>query len=99
VRKLVLILGTCAWLGASGHLPSPAALNDAHVRELLSGIFEDVGAILTSFSGGPEDARGPVQDRSTLMRDSNRLDAATRKAEQLATELSKLQTQTPESDH
>jgi hypothetical protein len=63
---------------------------NTHARDLLIGIFQDVGTILHSFEGGPDDPNSPVTNEATLRQDSDRLDSATRKAEQLATELSKL---------
>lgn len=59
-----------------------------HARDLLAGIFQDVGAILNTFEGGPNDPHNPVTDPQTLKQDSQRLDAATRKANELASELS-----------
>ena len=76
-----LIIGTSA--GATVGLNSDA-------RELLTGIFEDVGAILNSFAGGPDDPTNPVTNQATLKQDAARLDSATRKANQLATELNNL---------
>ena len=64
--------------------------------ELVAGILDEVGAILTSLSSGPEDPKGPVRDENALKQDSARLDAATHKAAQLANELSRLQNQTDE---
>jgi hypothetical protein len=91
VRILIMVVGACAWLGLSGHFPSPAALADGRVGDLLVGIADDVGAILGSFSNGPDDPKGPVRDQRTLQRDSTTLDDATHKAEQLATELRRIQ--------
>lgn len=54
------------------------------------GIFQDVGAILNTFAGGPDDPHSPVTDQQTLKQDSERLNAATRKANELASELSNL---------
>jgi len=59
-------------------------------EELLSGIFDDVGAIYVSFAGGPNDPHSPVVDGRTLERDRGHLSDASSKAEQLATELSRL---------
>jgi hypothetical protein len=69
-------------------------MDQTRVRELVTGILEDVGAILSSFAGGPDDPKGPVNDRNTLATDSARLDSATQKANQLASELSRLKGQT-----
>jgi hypothetical protein len=76
-----LIIGTSA--GATVGL-------NTHARELLTGIFEDVGAILNSFAGGPDDPTNPVTNQATLKEDAARLDSATRQANQLATELNNL---------
>ena len=62
----------------------------AHVEELLTGIFDDVGAILTSFSGGPDDPNGPVTNGTTLSKDAARLDAASHKAQDLVVELNRI---------
>ena len=91
MRKLVLILAGTVVLGGSGGALAGAQGQPA--RDLLAGILDDVGAILTSFAGGPTDPRNPVVNQTTLNADSARLDAATRKAEQLAVELGKLQKQ------
>jgi hypothetical protein len=66
-------------------------INPQRVENLLVGIFEDVGDILRSFEGGPDDPNGPVRNSATLAQDSARLDAATLKANQLAVELQNLQ--------
>jgi hypothetical protein len=54
------------------------------VRELLTAMFDDIASIADSFSGGLDNPRNPVSDPVTLKRDSDRLDAATRKAHELA---------------
>jgi hypothetical protein len=97
VRRLVLILASTVVLGSSSG--AVAGWDTQRARELLAGIFDDVGAILSSFEGGPTDARSPVTNQLALKQDSARLDAATRRAEQLATELSKLETQASERGH
>lgn len=61
------------------------------MRQLVTGIFEDVSGILGSFEGGPDDPRSPVTNQNTLATDSTRLAGATQKANQLASELSKAQ--------
>jgi hypothetical protein len=94
VRNLLLLAAVCLFLGGSGHIPSLEAIDQTRVRELVTGILQDVGAILNSFAGGPEDPKGPVNDRNTLATDAARLDSATQKANQLASELSRLQGQT-----
>ena len=65
-------------------------INSQRVETLLQGIFQDVGAILQSFEGGPDDPKNPVTNQTTLAQDAQRLDAATRKANDLADELNKL---------
>jgi hypothetical protein len=84
-----VIVGTSA--GAVG-------LN-AHARELLAGIFDDVAAILSSFEGGPDDPKSPVTNSATLKQDAARLDSATQKANQLASELSNLTGRTEDRGH
>ena len=97
MRKLLLVGAACIWLGASGRVQSLNDIPDAgRVRDLLVGIFEDVSSIGNSFSGGPDDPQGPVRDDRALNNDSARLDAATRKANQLGSELSRLQGQSVE---
>jgi hypothetical protein len=88
VRKILLILAGTAVIGTSGG--ASMGLPTQHARELMAGILDDVGSILSSFAGGPDDPKSPVVNPTTLNTDSARLDAATRKAEQLATELGKL---------
>ena len=78
-----------AILGGSGAMLNVPQLERA--RQLIEGIFEDVAAIGSSFAGGPTDPKSPVVDPSALARDKARLDAATRKAEQLSDELRRLQ--------
>jgi hypothetical protein len=87
MRVLLTGLLASAILGTSAVGLSPGA------RDLLAGIFQDVGAILNSFAGGPDDPKNPVVNSVTLQQDSQHLDSATQKAEQLATELGKLGSQ------
>jgi hypothetical protein len=70
--------------GRDQHPGLPDPFVAVRVRELLAAIFEDIASIADSFSGGLDNPRNPVSDPSTLKRDSERLDAATRKANQLA---------------
>jgi hypothetical protein len=72
---------------------------NAHARELLAGIFDDVGAILSSFAGGPDDPKNPVTNSVTLKQDAARLDSATQKANQLASELSSLRGMAEDRGH
>jgi hypothetical protein len=70
----------------------------SHVRDLLMGIAQDVDAIFNSFAGGPDDPNGPVSNSATLAQDSAHLNAAQRKASELATELSNIQNGTSGRD-
>jgi hypothetical protein len=96
VRKVLLIFLSVVVLGGSG---GSTALGSDRVHGLLLGIFQDVGAILTSFAGGPDDPNGPVSNFTTLRIDSERLQSATQKADQLATELNRLQTQNTPAEY
>jgi hypothetical protein len=60
------------------------------IEDLLTGIFQDVGAIANSFEGGPDDPHGPVTNAAARTQDQARLDAATDKAQRLAGELQQL---------
>ena len=89
MRTLLTVVFASTVLGVSA---GPVlGINPQRVENLLLGIFEDVGDIFRSFEGGPDDPRGPVQNSATLAQDAARLDAATRKANQLAIELQNLQ--------
>jgi hypothetical protein len=89
LRTLLTVVFASTVLGVSA---TPVlGINPQRVEDLLLGIFEDVTGILRSFEGGPDDPRGPVQNSAILAQDSARLDAATRKANQLAIELQNLQ--------
>jgi len=89
LRTLLTIVFATAALGVSA---GPVlGLNPQRVENLLVGIFEDIGDILRSFEGGPDDPKGPLQNSATLAQDSAHLDAATRKANQLAIELQNIQ--------
>ncbi len=57
------------------------------VNELLGGIFDDVGSIARSFSGGPDDPNGPVVSARTRNQDAQLLESATDKANRLASEI------------
>lgn len=65
--------------------------NPQYAEQLLTGILQDIGGILQSFEGGPDDPRGPVANPSSLADDQSRLAAATRKANELATELQRIE--------
>lgn len=85
MRTLLTLIVALAALGLSAG--SVAGVNAQHAQELLTSILQDVGAILNSFAGGPDDPGNPVSNPATLARDQSLLDAATRHAEELATEL------------
>ena len=85
MRSLLAILMLGAGLGGWAGTSVP------NVNQLLAGIFDDVGAIARSFSGGPDDPNGPVVSVATRNQDAERLHAATEKANQLADELQHLQ--------
>jgi hypothetical protein len=89
LRTILTVIFASAVLGVSAG--PMLGVNPQRVENLLLGIFEDVGDILRSFEGGPDDPKGPVQNSATLTQDSARLDAATRKANQLAVELQNFQ--------
>jgi len=96
LRTILTIVFASAALGIS---TGPVlGVNPQRVENLLVGIFEDVSEILRSFEGGPDDPKGPVQNSATLAQDSARLDAATRKANQLAIELQNVQAGTAQGE-
>ncbi len=66
-------------------------VNAQHAEQLLTGILQDVGAILQSFEGGPDDPKSPVTNKSSLAEDQARLSAASAKANELAIELQRIQ--------
>jgi len=88
LRTLVTFFAAITLVGGSAG--ATMGINGQRVEKLLEGIFQDVGAILQSFEGGPDDPTNPVANSATLQKDSQRLDAATRKANDLADELNKL---------
>ena len=97
MRALVAIVAACVIVGASaGTSIGPASIQ--HVRELLSGIFDDVGAILNSFNGGPNDPASPVTNATALNNDVARLNAASGKAQDLAAELQRIKDQASSDD-
>ena len=85
---LVLVFASVVVGSSAGGL---LGANAQHAEDLLAGILRDVGAILQSFEGGPDDPKSPVTNASSLAEDQAHLDAATRKADQLATELQHIQ--------
>ena len=95
MRKVLLLLLSVAVLGGSGGSTVPGS---DRVRELLSGIFQDVDTIVTSFAGGPNDPNGPVSNSTALRADAERLRSATQKADQLTTQLNRLQAQNQTGD-
>jgi hypothetical protein len=96
LRSILALVFASVVLGASA---GPVlGVNLQRAEDPLVGILQDVGAILSSFSGGPDDPKSPVTSSATLAQDSARLDAATRKANELATELHNIQEATAERD-
>jgi hypothetical protein len=85
---LVLVVASVVVGGSAGGV---LGANAQHAEQLLRGILQDVGAILQSFEGGPDDPKSPVTNASSLAQDRARLDAATQKASELATEIQKIQ--------
>jgi hypothetical protein len=68
-----------------------------HVFELLVSIGEDVGAILNSFSdGGIDGPKSPITNPTALREADSRLEAATRTANELATELDRIKNERSE---
>jgi len=88
VRTLVTLVAALTLVG--GTAGATLGVDSQRVEDLLVGIFQDVGSILNSFAGGPDDPKNPVTNAATLHQDAARLDAATRKANELADELNKL---------
>ncbi|HEY1292655.1 MAG TPA: hypothetical protein VGJ60_06130 [Chloroflexota bacterium] len=92
MRAIFILIAASVVLGTSAG-PMLGA-NTQRAEELVVGILQDVVAILSSFAGGPDDPQGPVTNSATLARDSARLDAATQKANELASEMRSLQDRT-----
>ncbi|MBV9326281.1 MAG: hypothetical protein JO352_21160 [Chloroflexi bacterium] len=86
MRTLLTLVFASVVLGVTTLTP-----NTQHARDLVVGIAQDVSAILSSFAGGLNDPNGPVSNKTALARDSAYLDSATRKANELADELSNIQ--------
>ncbi len=84
MRTLLAVIALSAALGGWAGSSVP------RVNELLGGIFDDIGGIAKSFSGGPDDPNGPVVNAVARDQDAARLQAATDKANQLADELQQL---------
>ena len=85
---LALVLASALFGGGAAGL---LGANAQHAEQLLTGILQDVGAILQSFEGGPDDPKSPITNSSSLADDQARLDAARGKANDLAIELQHLQ--------
>ena len=85
---LVLVFASVVVGGSAGGV---LGVNAQHAEQLLTGILQDVGDILQSFEGGPDDPKSPVTNASSLAEDQARLDSASRKASELATEMQKIQ--------
>jgi hypothetical protein len=83
--------------GLANHGPPASAQSARSVfetqraRDLLGSIANNVGAIFESFSNGIDGPHSPVNDPAALRDAKARLDAATRAAEELATELRAIQ--------
>jgi len=84
VRTILAVVALSAALGGWAGTSVP------RINQLLAGIFDDVGGIARSFSGGPDDPNGPVVSAATRGQDAERLQAATDKANQIADELQHL---------
>ena len=97
MRAFLAIVAAGIIVGAStGTSIGPASMQ--HVRELLSGIFDDVGAILNSFNEGPGDPASPVTNATALNNDVARLNSASGKAQDLAVELQRIKDQASADD-
>jgi hypothetical protein len=88
LRALLAFIAACAILGGSAGVAFGSEARQA--QDVLTGIFEDIGDILNSLAGGPNDPRNPVTNENALRQDAQRLNEATQKASQLAAELSNL---------
>ena len=88
MRILVTAIAALTVIGTSAG--ASMGVNGQRVEQLVEGILQDVGSILNSFAGGPDDPTNPVSNAATLKQDSQRLEAATQKANSLADELKKL---------
>ena len=73
-------------IGVSAGAPH-GTIDTARVKDLLTGIAQDVAAIYDSFAGGPNDPHSPVNDPAALRDAASHLDAATSKANQLRDQL------------
>ncbi|MBV9578776.1 MAG: hypothetical protein JO057_09320 [Chloroflexi bacterium] len=97
MRSLLILVFASVVMGAGAG--QAVGLNAGHTRDLVEGILEDVGGILNSLRGGPDDPNSPVTNRAALAQDEARLDAAERKANELESELSRAQDGTVGRDH
>jgi hypothetical protein len=84
----VLIFASVVVGGSAGGL---LGVNGQRAEQLLTGILQDVGAILQSFEGGPDDPKSPVTNASSLAEDRARLNDASSKASELASEMQHIQ--------
>ena len=73
-------------MGVSAGAPH-GPIDTARVKDLLTGIAQDVAAIYDAFAGGPNDPHSPVNDQAALRDAASHLDAATARANQLRQEL------------
>ncbi|HEY2592743.1 MAG TPA: hypothetical protein VGK33_02455 [Chloroflexota bacterium] len=83
-----MVLASAVVVGSAGGL---LGANAQHAEQLVTGILQDVGDILQSFEGGPNDPKSPVTHASSLAEDRARLDSARQKADELANELQNIQ--------
>jgi hypothetical protein len=84
----MLVFASVVLGGSAGGL---LGANAQHAEQLVMGILQDVGDILQSFEGGPNDPKSPVTNASSLAEDRARLDSASQKANELANELQNIQ--------
>jgi hypothetical protein len=88
MRSLVALAALIAAVSAGA---PHAAVDTSRVKDLLTGIAQDIGAIYDAFAGGPNDPHSPVNDQVALRDAASHLDSATARANQLADELQRVQ--------
>jgi hypothetical protein len=84
----MLVFASVVLGGSAGGL---LGANAQHAEQSLTGILQDVGDILQSFAGGPNDPQSPVRNGSSLAEDRAHLNDATQKANELQNELQNIQ--------
>jgi hypothetical protein len=89
LRSILTLIFASVVLGSSAG--SAFGVDSQHAQQLLMSMLQDVAAILNSFAGGPNDPTNPVTNSAALAQDAARLDGATRKANELAVELQRIQ--------